>query len=387
MVGCPLAAAAAVLSCKVQPGRWIAPHLAVRTLFDHCRWECWVTQPVQRTPLWPASWLPVVDKSRGSKSVEVQRVWEVYNERLQFVSWRDAVLLKGLASIWAPASEDSSHVGNAGVGVVGMRGAPPALPSFATAQYKSFFDCGRAVRCLLPLAAGRFMHLFVLYDYQGADADAEQLALTEQLFDAALGELHVVARGQPCLLVCDFNVEPTKIPCLAKGMSVGLWVDFEEAWALAAGLQPTPTCKRDWTAAGGRRRDFVIGCPLAAAAILSCKVQPDRWIAPHLAIRALFDYCRWESWVTQPVQRTPFGLLLGCLLLTKVIVPSRLRFREFGRFMMSIFSLCLVRMPLCLMSLLVWDDVSMAWLSGLGLLSLRLLMHLGSVVVLFLLGF
>ena len=59
------------------------------------------------------------------------------------------------------------------------------------------------------------MHLFVLYVYQGADVDAEQLALTEQLFDAALGELGVVALDQPCLLVGDFNVEPTKVPCLA----------------------------------------------------------------------------------------------------------------------------------------------------------------------------
>ena len=69
---------------------------------------------------------------------------------------------------------------------------------------------------MLPLDAGRFMHLFVLFGYQGADTDAEQLALTEQLFDAALGELSVV--------VLDFNVEPTKIPCLAKGISAGLWV-------------------------------------------------------------------------------------------------------------------------------------------------------------------
>ena len=44
-------------------------------------------------PLWPASWLPVVDKSRGSKSAEVQRVWEVYDERLQFMSRQDALLL------------------------------------------------------------------------------------------------------------------------------------------------------------------------------------------------------------------------------------------------------------------------------------------------------
>ena len=39
------------------------------------------------------------------------------------------------------------------------------------------------------------MHLVVLYGYQGADTDAEQLALTEQLFGAALGDLGVVAQG------------------------------------------------------------------------------------------------------------------------------------------------------------------------------------------------
>ena len=115
---------------------------------------------------------------------------------------------QGISSIW-------------GVGVVSLRGAPLALPSIATAQFKSFFDRGRAVRCLLPVASGRFLHLFVLYGYQGADTDPEQLALTDQLFDAALGELHVVASGQPCVLVGDFNVEPTKIPCLAKGISAG----------------------------------------------------------------------------------------------------------------------------------------------------------------------
>ena len=88
MVGFPLAAA--VLSCEVRHDRWIAPHFAVRTLFDCWRWTCRVTQPVQRTPLWPASWLPAIDKSRRSKSIEVQRIWEVYDDRLQFMSWQDA---------------------------------------------------------------------------------------------------------------------------------------------------------------------------------------------------------------------------------------------------------------------------------------------------------
>ena len=66
---------------------------------------------------------------------------------------------KGLAL----ASQDSSHVGNAGVVVVSTRNAPVALPTFAIAQFRRFFDCGRAIRCLLPVGSGRFMHLVVLH--------------------------------------------------------------------------------------------------------------------------------------------------------------------------------------------------------------------------------
>ena len=46
---------------------------------------------------------------------------------------------KGHASVWAPASQESSHVGHAGVGVVSMKGAPLSLPTFATAQFTRFF--------------------------------------------------------------------------------------------------------------------------------------------------------------------------------------------------------------------------------------------------------
>ena len=67
--------------------------LLLGALFDCCRWTCQITQPVQRTPLWPASWLPAVDKGRGSKSVEVQRVWEAYDDRLQKMSRQDAMRL------------------------------------------------------------------------------------------------------------------------------------------------------------------------------------------------------------------------------------------------------------------------------------------------------
>ena len=84
--------------------------------FDCGRWESWVTQPVRCTFLWPASWLPAVDKTRGSKSVEVQRVWEICDERLQFMSRQDASLLDeslgrddvSLAwTVWSRAAESA----------------------------------------------------------------------------------------------------------------------------------------------------------------------------------------------------------------------------------------------------------------------------------------
>ena len=47
---------------------------------------------------------------------------------------------KGVASIWASASHDSTHVGNAAVGVISLRCAPLSLPTFATAHFKRFFE-------------------------------------------------------------------------------------------------------------------------------------------------------------------------------------------------------------------------------------------------------
>ena len=37
--------------------------------------------------------MPAVDESRGSKSVEVRRVWEIYDDRPQFMSQQDSILL------------------------------------------------------------------------------------------------------------------------------------------------------------------------------------------------------------------------------------------------------------------------------------------------------
>ena len=196
-------------------------------------------------------------------------------------------------------------MGNAGVGVVSLRGAPLVCLLLLLLDLRGFFSLGRAVRCLVPLGSRRFMHLVVLYGYHGADSSAERLQLTNQLFEAALGELAVVARGQPCLIVGDFNVEPTKIPCLAKGISAGLWVDLEASWAVASSRVPAVTCERTWDSDSGNRREFQIGFPLRAAAVLSCEVVSDRWVQPQLAVRTWFAAERWSAQVTQPRRFTP----------------------------------------------------------------------------------
>ena len=134
-----------------------------------------------------------------------------------------------------------------------------------------------------------------MYGYQGADTSAEQLRLTGQLFDAALSELAVVAWGQPCLIVGDFNVEPSQIPSLAKGISAGLWADLEADWAAASGGEPAVTCKHTWASDSGDRWDFQMDALLCAAAVRSCSVRNQRWIQPHLAVRSWLAASRWDG--------------------------------------------------------------------------------------------
>ena len=192
-----------------------------------------------------------------------------------------------------------------------------------------FFDCGRAVRCMLPLRCGRFLHLVVLYGYQGADREAEKLALTDQLLDAAFRQLRVVAREQPCLVVGDFNVEPTKIPYLAKGISAGLWVDLEAAWAFASGRQPGVTCKRSWDSAGGSRRDFSV-LLLQFQSVWFKRI--GGFFLTWLFVRTLSIHDRYLKFHSRFCARL-FGLPPGCLCILKVVGLSLRRFRGLGLFM------------------------------------------------------
>ena len=117
-----------------------------------------------------------------------------------------------------------------------------------------------------------------------------------------------LSAGASLVFAGDFNVEPTKILCLLTGISAGLWIGLQSSWAGAAGVDPDVACKRDWACLGGTRRDFLLGCPLAAAALGGCWVHCCRWIQPHLSVCASFVSARWSAKVTQLVRVSPFWL-------------------------------------------------------------------------------
>ena len=137
----------------------------------------------------------------------------------------------GHQSVWSSACQDQVAGGHAGVGVVSLGGAPLSPLSFVTPQLQEFCRLGRALRTTLPTGKGGVVYLFVVHGYQGAEEDADQLLLTDKLLQAVLAEAQVVCVGHPLLIAGDLNADPAVIPCLAKGISAGRFVDLALAFS------------------------------------------------------------------------------------------------------------------------------------------------------------
>ena len=102
------------------------------------------------------------------------------------------------------------------------------------------------MRTTLPAAQGGVVHLFVVHGHQGAEEDADQLQLPDKLIQAVLAEAQVVCVGQPMLIAGDLNAAPAVIPCLAKGISAGRYVDLALAYSQGAGVALDVTCRFSW---------------------------------------------------------------------------------------------------------------------------------------------
>ena len=99
---------------------------------------------------------------------------------------------------------------------------------------------------------------------------------------------------QPVLIAGDLNVDPAAIPCLAKAISAGRFVDLALAYSLGEVKRPAATCKFTLDEFSGTRRDFIFGCENALAASTACRVT-DRWFPPHFSLFSAFGIEVWSA--------------------------------------------------------------------------------------------
>ena len=106
------------------------------------------------------------------------------------------------------------------------------------------------------------------------------------------------------LIAGDLTADPAVIPCLAKGISAGKFVDLALAYSSGAGVQQVTTCKFKREGGAGSRRDFIVGCPNALAASDAC-FATDRWFTPHFSVLACIRIDAWMADVACPIVGEP----------------------------------------------------------------------------------
>ena len=284
----------------------------------------------------------------------------------------------GHHSVWAPACQDKIAGGHAGVGVISLGGAPLSLPSFVTPQFQEFFRLGRVLRTTLPTSRGGVVHLFVVYGYQGAEEDAEKLRLTDCLLQAVLVEAQIVCIGQPMLIAGDLNADPAVIPCLAKGISAGRYVDLALAYSLGAGVAPDVTCRFS------REEVLVlVGISLLAVPVLLLLLKPVMLLIDGslLIFRLLLAFVLMLGWLMLLVRLlvSPFGLHAGWILLIGPLRRPLVLFRMSGMF--TEMSLGWFLMMLYLLLGMLYQDLLWMTFGPFGVV-MRRLVYFGLILLL-----
>ena len=137
------------------------------------------------------------------------------------------------------------------------------------------------------------------------------MQLTDRLLRAVLAEAQVVCIGQPMLIAGDLNADAAVIPCLAKGMSAGRYVDLALAYSQGAGRAPDVTGRFNREGGTGSRRDF-----LWAVLVLWLLLRPVMLLIGGSLLtffQYLLAFVLVLGWLTWPalLYVSLFGLLVG----------------------------------------------------------------------------
>ena len=167
----------------------------------------------------------------------------------------------------APACQD--QIAGGPVGVLEWSAKVPHLflylPLLPLSSWSSL-DWGERFESLYQLVKGEWFICLSFMGIRGAEEDAVKLQLTDKLLQAVLAEARVVCTGQLVLIAGDLDADPAVIPCLAKAISAGRFVDLALAYSLREGIGPA-----------------ILGCSNAPAASTACRVT-DRWFPHHFSL-------------------------------------------------------------------------------------------------------
>ena len=124
----------------------------------------------------------------------------------------------------------------------------------------------------------------------------------------------MVCVGQRMLIAGFLNADPAVIPCLAKGISAGRYVDLALAYSLGAGLAPDVTCRFSREDGTGSRRDFLVAVPMLLQLLSLAMSLIGGLLLTFQLLLAFVLMPGWLMLLALPFLSL-FGLLLGWTLL------------------------------------------------------------------------
>ena len=139
--------------------------------------------------------------------------------------------------------------------------------------------------------------------------------------------------GQPMLIAGDLNADPAVIPCLAKGISAGRYVDLAPAYSLGAGRIPDATCRFNRENGTGSRRISLSGVPML---LLHLMLVMSLIGGLLLTFQFLLAFALVPGWLTLLARLYASLFVPACWFWTLLIDPPRLLLvlsRMSGRFL------------------------------------------------------
>ena len=115
-------------------------------------------------------------------------------------------------------------------------------------------------------------------------------ARTEAVLRAIVDEMRGLPEC-PCLILGDFNAEPSDLPTFQKLTSLG-WTDMGASAEIWNRAPNTPTCRAPNANGPGSVRDYILASPSALPLISDFAVTNDSSFATHSVLSCKFDFSR-----------------------------------------------------------------------------------------------